>query len=62
VECIVCDDVETKWMSNNGKDCTTVNNLHKKCNKNNNWTKNNICQLSCYKAGHGYPGDICCNA
>jgi hypothetical protein len=62
VECIICDDVESPWMIDNGKDCATETKLHKKCNKNNNWTKNNICQLSCYKAGHGYPGDICCNA
>eukprot|EP00546_Thalassionema_frauenfeldii_P013976 CAMPEP_0178929262 /NCGR_PEP_ID=MMETSP0786-20121207/20464_1 /TAXON_ID=186022 /ORGANISM="Thalassionema frauenfeldii, Strain CCMP 1798" /LENGTH=388 /DNA_ID=CAMNT_0020605423 /DNA_START=61 /DNA_END=1224 /DNA_ORIENTATION=- len=32
-----------------------------KCINNAYWTSNNFCQLSCYKAGYGYPGDVCCN-
>merc|ERR1711982_323052 len=47
VECIICDDIESNWMTANGKDCTTVGNLHKKCNKNTNWTTKKLCQLSC---------------
>jgi hypothetical protein len=60
VECIICDDVETKGMVDSGKDCATFTKLHKKCNKNTNWTTKKFCQLSCYKAGYGYPGDVCC--
>jgi len=60
-QCIVCDDVETPWMANNGKDCTTSKLIDTKCNKNNSWTAKKFCRLSCYNAGHGYPGDVCCN-
>jgi len=59
--CIICDDVETAWMTSNGKDCTTSNLIDTKCNKDSNWTTKKFCQLSCYKAGNGYPGDVCCN-
>jgi len=59
--CILCDDVESNSMIQKGKDCTTLNKLHKKCNKNPNWRQNKFCQLSCYDAGVGYDGDVCCN-
>jgi len=60
--CIVCDDVETSWMSNNGKDCATSSLIDTKCNKNSNWISNKFCQLSCYNAGNGYDGDVCCSS
>jgi len=60
--CIQCTNAKTPWMENNNKDCPSSSNiLNKKCNKNRNWTKKNYCQLSCYNAGIGYPGDICCD-
>ena len=59
-QCIVCDDVETPWMEDNGKDCTTSPLIDTKCNKHDNWSKKKFCQLSCYLAGNGYPGDVCC--
>jgi len=60
-ECNICDDKNTPFMENNNEDCPTFNKLHKKCNKANNWTKNGYCRLSCYNAGYGYPGDVCCS-
>jgi len=60
--CIVCDDRETKWQANNGYDCATdTTRMNNKCNKDSKWTANKYCQLSCYNAGNGYPGDVCCN-
>mmetsp|Transcript_4017 Transcript_4017/g.4453 ORF Transcript_4017/g.4453 Transcript_4017/m.4453 type:complete len:245 (+) Transcript_4017:158-892(+) len=59
--CIVCDDVETPWMASNGKDCTTSSLINTKCNKNDNWTAKKFCRLSCFNAGNGYEGDVCCN-
>merc|ERR1711862_924127 len=46
---------------NKGKDCTTVN-LASKCTNKSFWINQKFCQLSCYNAGLGYDGDICCNA
>merc|ERR1719389_151226 len=61
-QCIICDDRETPSMADKGKDCSTQpNTIDKKCNKNNNWMKKKWCQLSCYNAGNGYPGDVCCD-
>jgi len=59
-QCIECDDEETKGMKDNGKDCTTIK-ISNKCNLNDKWVKNKFCQLSCYNAGLGYDGDVCCN-
>jgi len=62
-QCTVCTDTPTKGMIKKNKTCASVpNTLNKKCNKNANWTKKNFCQLSCYNAGNGYTGDVCCNA
>jgi len=59
--CSICDDRETPYMINNGKDCTTTD-LAKKCTNKSAWVSQKFCQLSCYNAGLGYDGDICCNA
>merc|ERR1719203_2707135 len=60
--CIVCDDAETGWQDKNGYDCTTdAVRINDKCNKSEKWKKNKFCRLSCYNAGNGYPGDVCCN-
>lgn len=49
-------------MMNNGFDCATdTTRMNNKCNKSNWWTSKKYCQLSCYNAGNGYPGDVCCN-
>jgi len=59
--CTVCTDIETYWMANNGKDCTTSNLIYTKCNKDATWESNKFCQKSCYEAGYGYAGDVCCD-
>mmetsp|Transcript_15610 Transcript_15610/g.18001 ORF Transcript_15610/g.18001 Transcript_15610/m.18001 type:complete len:634 (+) Transcript_15610:1313-3214(+) len=61
-QCIVCDNKATNSMIKNNKDCTTsAQAINKRCNKNAKWTTKKFCQLSCYNAGNGYPGDVCCN-
>jgi len=62
VPCIVCDDVETPRMTSTGRDCTRTNLVNTKCNKSNFWITNKWCRLSCYNAGNGYPGDVCCSS
>jgi len=60
--CISCDDKEAPWMIRNGFDCATdTARMDTKCNKDDKWAKKKFCRLSCYKAGNGYPGDVCCN-
>merc|ERR1712176_1085305 len=60
--CTICDDRETSWQIRNGVDCAadTVR-MDKKCNKDAKCTEKGFCRLSCYKAGNGYPGDVCCD-
>lgn len=59
--CTVCDDKETNWQTRKGFDCATDTvRINNKCNKDEKWTKKKFCRLSCYKAGKGYPGDVCC--
>jgi len=59
--CIQCDDNPAPWMIKNNRDCaTTPNAIKKKCNKSKGWVKNKYCQLTCYKKGFGYLGDVCC--
>mmetsp|Transcript_23077 Transcript_23077/g.34970 ORF Transcript_23077/g.34970 Transcript_23077/m.34970 type:complete len:806 (-) Transcript_23077:576-2993(-) len=54
-----CSDNPIGWMENKGWRCQGSIYLEKKCNKNAHWTDNKYCQLSCYQAGFGYPGDEC---
>jgi len=59
--CIVCDDRESNWMIPNGFKChTDTVRIDKNCNKKASWSSKKFCQLSCYKAGNGYEGDVCC--
>lgn len=58
--CIQCNDNETQGMKKKGQDCATID-LGNKCNRNNNWKKRKFCQQSCYDAGLGYDGDVCCS-
>jgi len=60
--CTVCTDIETTWMANNGKDCTTSDLIDTKCNKSSAWIESKFCQQSCYEAGNGYDGDVCCDS
>merc|ERR1719410_2377193 len=58
--CVVCDDIGTKKMQNEGQSCASHKNLNEKCNIKGNWIKHKICRLSCYNAGKPYDGDLCC--
>jgi len=58
--CLVCTDLVTPWMASNTYDCSTNWLINQNCNENPTWTENNYCQLSCFLAGRGYDGDICC--
>merc|ERR1712157_525558 len=60
--CIECTNNPTNFMINKGKTCETVNNLTSKCTSKPQWLKHKYCQLSCYEAGVGYPGDVCCQS
>merc|ERR1711982_141148 len=60
--CITCDDQENAWQIKKGFDCATDTvRMNKKCNKDDKWIAKKWCRLSCYKAGNGYPGDVCCD-
>ena len=61
-ECIVCTDISTKGMISKGKECT-VTRVSKgyKCVDSPNWIKNGYCHQSCYDAGRGYNGIVCCD-
>merc|ERR1712157_132703 len=60
--CIICDDQETAWQIGKGLDCATDTiRIDRKCNKDDKWIAKKWCRLSCYKAGNGYPGDVCCD-
>jgi len=58
--CIICTDVGTGWMVNHGEDCPSSELIASKCNQNANWVQNKYCRQSCFNAGFGYPGDMCC--
>jgi len=60
--CTDCDNTATPWMTRNGQECTTTDLISSKCMDNNNWVRNKYCQQSCYDAGRGYNGDVCCAA
>jgi len=62
IVCTICNDEETYWMKSTGKDCTTSSLIDTKCNKSDAWTINKYCRLSCYNAGYGYDGDVCCDS
>jgi len=56
---VVCTDVPTPSFDS----CSdlTSDKLNKKCNQSDSWTKNNYCQLSCFKNGNGYATATCSN-
>mmetsp|Transcript_2857 Transcript_2857/g.4257 ORF Transcript_2857/g.4257 Transcript_2857/m.4257 type:complete len:281 (+) Transcript_2857:115-957(+) len=58
--CIVCSDARPDEMEH--LTCVLLSHsFSRKCNRNIMWRNNKYCQLSCYKAGYGYDGDICCD-
>mmetsp|Transcript_11612 Transcript_11612/g.17050 ORF Transcript_11612/g.17050 Transcript_11612/m.17050 type:complete len:174 (-) Transcript_11612:1868-2389(-) len=59
-ECTTCTDEPSETMVTNGDECTTFSRLNQRCNASQNWERMNTCQLSCYLAGLGYKGDVCC--
>lgn len=38
----------------------SANALKNRCAKDN-WLRKKFCRLSCYNAGYGYNGEVCCN-
>jgi len=59
--CISCSDVPSPWME--GKDHTCEEGrwyIRNNCNTNASWEENVYCRQSCFSAGLGYDGDICC--
>lgn len=57
-----CTDEANAWMSSQtpAKTCSTYTwGMQNKCNKDATWTAAKTCQLSCFNAGVGYPGDDC---
>mmetsp|Transcript_12657 Transcript_12657/g.18952 ORF Transcript_12657/g.18952 Transcript_12657/m.18952 type:complete len:97 (+) Transcript_12657:1-291(+) len=59
-DCTICDDERTPWMKDNGKYCTNSYFTENFCNKKQYWKNNKFCRRSCYDAGYGYAGDVCC--
>mmetsp|Transcript_9045 Transcript_9045/g.13886 ORF Transcript_9045/g.13886 Transcript_9045/m.13886 type:complete len:813 (-) Transcript_9045:188-2626(-) len=54
-----CTDEPVNWMKNYGWECEGNHFLTTKCNKNGAWRAAKYCQLSCYRMGFGYEGDVC---
>jgi len=63
-QCIVCSDVNVPRLEAKGKGCSIMSKdiLAKRCNEYKFWIKKKICQLTCYEAGYGYSGDVCCTS
>jgi len=47
---LLCDSHVPDWAGEN------------RCNSYESWQRKRICQHSCFLAGHGYSGDICCES
>merc|ERR1712232_1423280 len=61
IPCTECTDKEDNKMKEKGKECHIDKKyVKKKCNKQKKWIEKKYCQLSCYHAGVGYDGDVCC--
>jgi len=60
--CTICDDKESPFQIEKGLDCATdATRINDKCNKDSRWEETKYCRRSCYKAGNGYRGDVCCD-
>mmetsp|Transcript_22820 Transcript_22820/g.50704 ORF Transcript_22820/g.50704 Transcript_22820/m.50704 type:complete len:435 (-) Transcript_22820:290-1594(-) len=76
VACVPCSDIPTEFMTEEGIDCTTFDNLKDRCAVPGSWWYDDrawdddwtdpypaetYCQYSCYMAGIGYPSfSPCC--
>mmetsp|Transcript_32050 Transcript_32050/g.94310 ORF Transcript_32050/g.94310 Transcript_32050/m.94310 type:complete len:411 (-) Transcript_32050:1112-2344(-) len=59
--CTVCTNDPTANMLSRGFDCTTaIQALATRCANDTGWVAGTICRSSCYFAGRGYDGDVCC--
>jgi len=61
--CTRCDDIPTQWMMDNGKSCDDAAwHIDRKCAGDPTWNSKGYCRTSCYEAGRGYLGEMCCLA
>ena len=64
MKCVVCTDVPTNWMVENGIECKGWNQIPSRCTPYNAyytyWERNRFCELSCFNGGSPYPGAPCC--
>lgn len=59
--CAICTNIPTANMLSRDFDCTTaIQALATRCADDTGWVAGSICQSSCYFAGRGYDGDVCC--
>ena len=59
--CIICTDTSTANMLSRGHNCSTaIDALATRCHEDSGWRAGIVCQSSCYFAGRGYDGDVCC--
>lgn len=60
--CVQCNNKETKWMADNGKTCEVGSDwfIQNRCASDSFWVREQYCRKSCYDAGRGYEGDVCC--
>ena len=61
--CVQCTNEPTAGMISKSRNCT-VELVSKgiKCIDRETWVRDGYCQLSCYEAGRGYEGIVCCQA
>ena len=60
--CVRCTDTPSQYMSDNGISCDQENSWHiaNNCVDTPYWHTSGFCRASCYAAGRGYPGEVCC--
>jgi hypothetical protein len=59
--CTTCTDIGNNYLRNNDIACSEFGQISSKCNKNNNWRKNEYCQQTCCDVGLCYDGVECCS-
>jgi len=61
--CVSCSNKETPWMAKKGKTCVGKKSIFfsKRCTQDN-WIKNEWCQLRCFQEGMAHNGETCCVA
>jgi len=62
--CIICSDEPTPWMITESYECATAPNwlISRKCNKDQYWSDDLYCEMSCQAAGFGYHTTSCCSS